>query len=61
MAVEVRTGGGPEAGVPVKLFVPHPRALDYDVSADGQRFLVVASGADSSPPINLVQNWTGVK
>ncbi|HEY7863062.1 MAG TPA: hypothetical protein VIE39_05345, partial [Thermoanaerobaculia bacterium] len=53
MAVEVRTGGGPEAGVPVKLFVPHPRALDYDVSADGQRFLVVASGADSSPPINL--------
>jgi Tol biopolymer transport system component len=58
MAVDVRTAGAPEASVPRKLFVPHPRALDYDVAADGQRFLIVASGAESSPPITLVQNWT---
>ncbi|MEO8349167.1 MAG: hypothetical protein ABI610_09670, partial [Acidobacteriota bacterium] len=58
MAVEVRTAGATQASVPRKLFEPHPRALDYDVSSDGQRFLIVASGAESSPPITLVQNWT---
>jgi Tol biopolymer transport system component/tRNA A-37 threonylcarbamoyl transferase component Bud32 len=58
MAVEVRTAGAPETGVSRKLFEPHPQALDYDVSSDGQRFLIVASGAESSPPITLVQNWT---
>jgi serine/threonine protein kinase len=57
MAVEVRTAGAPDVGTSRKLFEPHPRALDYDVSSDGQRFLIVASGAESSPPITLVQNW----
>ena len=57
MAVEVRTADATDVGSPRKLFEPHPRALDYDVSSDGQRFLIVASGAESSPPITLVQNW----
>ncbi len=31
----------------------------YDVSADGQRFLInLAVGEESSAPITLVQNWT---
>jgi WD40 repeat protein len=57
MAVDVRTGDEPDVGTPRKLFEPHPRAFDYDVSSDGQRFLIVASGAESSSPITLVQNW----
>ena len=31
----------------------------YDVTADGQKFLVVDAGAEASThPLNLVQNWT---
>ncbi len=30
----------------------------YDVSADGQKFLVVDDGASSSVTLHLVQNWT---
>ena len=57
MSVELSGGSELEVSAPKKLFQPPRRALDYDVSADGQRFLVVASGADSSPPITLIQNW----
>jgi dipeptidyl aminopeptidase/acylaminoacyl peptidase len=57
MSVEIRAGTAIEASTPKKLFEPRRRALDYDVSADGQRFLVVEAGVESSPPITLIQNW----
>lgn len=36
------------------------RGIPYDVSADGQKFLVVDDGtAVAAPPLTLVQNWPG--
>jgi hypothetical protein len=64
MSVEVRTDGGSfEFGVAKPLFeirVPTgiPRSR-YDVSADGQRFLVNATLEENfTPPITVVLNWT---
>ena len=34
------------------------RELTYDVSVDGQKFLVVDDGVSSVRPLTLVQNWT---
>ena len=52
------------AGKPKKLFegpyVPTPRSFpDYDVSPDGQRFLMVKAPeqAQAPTPINVVLNW----
>jgi len=67
MAVPVRGETALEAGTPVVLFdtnlaygttVTFARAQQYDVSPDGQRFLVnqVYESADT-PPINVVVNW----
>ncbi|MBA3716207.1 MAG: PD40 domain-containing protein, partial [Pyrinomonadaceae bacterium] len=64
MAVEVKTEGTFEAGVPKPLFVIHgpievtPFAISYAVTADGQRFLVrsVVEQA-STTPITVVVNW----
>jgi Tol biopolymer transport system component/predicted Ser/Thr protein kinase len=59
MSVEVRASSAtPEPGVPKLLFEPHPLPTFYDAAADGQRFLVVSSGVEQSPPITLVQNWS---
>ena len=66
MAVPVRTGASFEAGAPVALFrtgtvvVSGPRATaDYDVSADGQRFLITRSiVAENLLPLTAVVNWT---
>ena len=56
MSVNVRTtGNAPELGSPVMLFkIP----AGYDTSADGQRFLALASveKAEASPMI-VVTNW----
>ena len=64
MSVEVSAGAVFESGVPRALFpvflknAPGPQ---YDVSADGQRFLLnVRVGEESSPPVTLVQNWTAL-
>ena len=70
MRVPVKTGSTFERGTPEKVFdAPYlVRQLDqargrlYDVSADGQRFLMIkdTSVADERPPsarIILVQNW----
>jgi Tol biopolymer transport system component len=60
MAVPVKVGEGVEAGVPAALFRIDPAAqADYDVAADGQRFLINAAvtGAESLP-ITVVLNWT---
>ena len=70
MRVPVKTGATFERGTPEKVFdltyfVPQirgPSGRMYDVSADGQRFLMIKeiSVADERPPsprIILVQNW----
>ena len=69
MAVELK-GDGPtiEAGVPKTLFempirgLPGPRNY-YDVSHDGQRFLIAATPAEAaSRPMTVVLNWqSGLK
>ena len=69
MAVPVKaiTGSKPtfEAGTPVALFDAHmvrsanASRIQYDVTADGKRFLISttnASGA-TSPPLTVVTNW----
>jgi tRNA A-37 threonylcarbamoyl transferase component Bud32 len=62
MAVAVRTGATFEAEAPQPLFEARMREdpdRHYDVSADGQRFLIATPlGDESTPPISLVQNWT---
>jgi Tol biopolymer transport system component len=62
MAVAVRTGTTFELETPKSLFQVRirndPSGRHYDVSADGQRFLVNAPLVEEdSPPITLVQNW----
>jgi dipeptidyl aminopeptidase/acylaminoacyl peptidase len=67
MAVQVKvTGGVIEPTTPIPLFTMHAfgtfesRAATYDVSADGQRFLVLTSKDAASPwPIKLILNWSG--
>jgi serine/threonine protein kinase/WD40 repeat protein len=58
MSVGIRNDGQSlEPSIPAVLFEPHPRPLFFDASADGQRFLIMSSGVEQSPPITLVQNW----
>jgi eukaryotic-like serine/threonine-protein kinase len=61
-AAAVRTEGGRvEVGAVTPLFdLPGHSYFgwDYDVSPDGQRFLVIAHEQAASAPINLVVNWT---
>jgi len=66
MAVDVKTGTGFEAGTPVALFQTHPRqplsAMDffsYDVTSDGQKFLVNTKvDTSSSAPLSVILNWS---
>ena len=59
MSVETRSSGGTvEPGVPRVLFEPHPLPTFYDVAPNGERFLIMSSGVEQSPPITLLQNWT---
>ena len=58
MSVELTTAPSLVVGVPERLFTFENLNLGYDVSADGERFLVledVDPGAGSS--IVVVQNW----
>jgi len=59
MAVAVRSGATFEAGSPTALFkVGAERSSHYDVTADGQRFLV-NTRTDAQPlPITVLVNWT---
>jgi Tol biopolymer transport system component len=65
MAADVKTGLGFEAGLPVALFQTHPRqplsAMDfftYDVTADGQKFLVNSKvDISNTAPLSVVLNW----
>ena len=59
MSVEIQASSATlEPGVPKVLFEPHPLPTFYDAAADGQRFLMVSSGVEQSPPITLLQNWS---
>ena len=65
MAVAVKAGSSFESGSPIALFQTHVRqpisALDmvsYDVSADGQRFLVNTKAAEvNTAPLSVILNW----
>ena len=52
--------GALNVGQVEKLFdgVVTSRGYSYDVSADGQKFLVVDAGASSGQTLHLLQNWT---
>jgi Tol biopolymer transport system component len=64
MAVPVKTGAAFESETPTALFtspVINDPDRHYDVTGDGQHFVIVAPiGAKTSPPITLVQNWTAL-
>src|SRR5262249_49265083 len=59
MAVPIAEEGGLHIGPPAALFSIRPGGGNvYDVSADGQRFLVNTLSADpQSPPFDLFVNW----
>ena len=65
MAVDVKaTAATFEAGRPRELFQTHVAdapfvAYNYDVSADGQRFLIntALDQAEGPPPVTVVMNW----
>ena len=65
MAVDIEGSEGLNPGRPHVLFegpyVESSPVRNYDVSPDGQRFLMVKPAGDKEPPptaINLVLNWT---
>lgn len=57
MAAPVHAAPGFEGGPPRELF--RAQAGDYDVAADGQRFLVAVETEDlAASPITVVLKWT---
>ncbi len=66
MAVDFDSSQGIKAGVPhaLSLTIPDASALtldvverQYDVSADGRRFLIYSPPASNDNPITVVENW----
>jgi len=60
MEVPVDTGSKFQCGTPVPLFHPHdhdPTDFDFEVSADGHRFLVSRLFEDDSRPVNISLDW----
>ncbi|MGH9497014.1 MAG: TolB family protein, partial [Candidatus Sulfotelmatobacter sp.] len=37
---------------------PNIASSQFDVTSDGQRFIVITTGDEGSLPLNVVQNWT---
>jgi len=66
MAVPVTTGANFDSGTPVALFQATPRQpipiydlFVYDVSRDGQRFLIITPVKEAeAAPMSVVLNWT---
>ncbi len=62
MSVEIDAGSSFEAGKPKALFdiiaARTNQASDYDVSADGQRFLFISRTAEATSALSVVINWT---
>jgi Tol biopolymer transport system component len=64
MAVPVKTSPAFEAGTPQLLFEAPIRGdtgVQYDVTADGKKFLIDAAANQADTPITLVQNWLAKK
>jgi hypothetical protein len=64
MAAPVKTGANFDAGSPVILFQANPREMIatseqfvYDLSNDGQKFLINTQIKTAVTPISLVLNW----
>jgi len=63
MAVEVRSTAGsldfgrPNPLFPTRLNPPSAEVDQYDVTRDGQRFIVVTPPAESRQTMNLIVNW----
>jgi serine/threonine protein kinase len=68
MSVDIHEkGGSVEVGHPVRLFSFHPSVrlyrlgmINYDVSSDGKRFLLVVAADENNRPLTLLQNWTSL-
>ncbi len=60
MSVAITAGKTLESGTPVSLFRSDSLASNaFDVSADGQRFILVSSAAQTRAlPFTVVVNWT---
>jgi hypothetical protein len=62
MVADVHPGAAVPVGVPRPLFAAtmlQDRSTMFDVTADGQRFLLIKAAADATAGrITLVQNWT---
>jgi serine/threonine-protein kinase len=62
MVAPVTTGRRFTQGTPQRLFDGTGLALDnyfraYDVTRDGKRFLMVTSGGEDAPSVNVIFNW----
>ena len=60
-------GDSIEVGHPVRLFSFRPSVriyrlgmIDYDVSPDGKRFLLVVADDENNRPLTVLQNWTNL-
>ncbi len=61
MAAPISVSPAFHAGAPTPLFDLRSAASSaFDVSPDGQRFLVALAANDQSPPFSLVLNWRGL-
>ncbi len=65
MSVAVKTGANFDAGTPAALFQAYPREFGatseqffYDVSKDGQKFLINTQVKSAKTPVSVVLNWT---
>ena len=54
------TGSTIDVGEVRSLGIPVFRPSMYDVTGDGQRFLVATPDEQKSAPLTLVQNWTAL-
>ena len=62
MAVDVDLSTTVRTGIPHELFQTLALSFSfvlapYDVSADGQRFLIYSTGKPADAPITVVRNW----
>ncbi|GAC1434502.1 MAG: hypothetical protein NVS1B11_34510 [Terriglobales bacterium] len=65
MAIPVKTGANFDAGTPTALFQANPREMmatseqfSYDVSRDGQKFLINTQLKTAIAPMSVVLNWS---
>lgn len=57
MAVAVKVGDNFEAGTPMALFSVQARNAEFDITPDGQRFLVNTIAGTPSRPLTVATNW----